>query len=112
MVVGKKTPVTIESEMRSSYLDYAMSVIVSRALPDVRDGLKPDQRRIIRTARDNTRRRRQARAQAAARAVARDQKRVRSGRERRGQRKCGPGEECSGRDHAKVALNSSSTLFI
>ena len=37
----------LESEMRSSYLDYAMSVIVSRALPDVRDGLKPVQRRIV-----------------------------------------------------------------
>jgi DNA gyrase subunit A len=41
------TPVTIEEEMRRSYLDYAMSVIVSRALPDVRDGLKPVQRRIL-----------------------------------------------------------------
>ena len=40
-------PVTIEDEMRSSYLDYAMSVIVSRALPDVRDGLKPVHRRIL-----------------------------------------------------------------
>jgi len=38
---------SIESEMRESYLDYAMSVIVARALPDVRDGLKPVQRRII-----------------------------------------------------------------
>ncbi|MDQ7849601.1 MAG: DNA gyrase subunit A [Armatimonadota bacterium] len=38
---------TIEEEMRTSYLDYAMSVIVSRALPDVRDGLKPVQRRIL-----------------------------------------------------------------
>ncbi len=37
----------IEEEMRTSYLDYAMSVIVSRALPDVRDGLKPVQRRIL-----------------------------------------------------------------
>ena len=37
----------IEDEMRSSYLDYAMSVIVARALPDVRDGLKPVQRRIL-----------------------------------------------------------------
>src|SRR3989337_2579379 len=37
----------IEKEMRTSYLDYAMSVIVSRALPDVRDGLKPVQRRIL-----------------------------------------------------------------
>nr|WP_106001870.1 DNA gyrase subunit A [Magnetospirillum gryphiswaldense]CAM76808.1 DNA gyrase, subunit A [Magnetospirillum gryphiswaldense MSR-1] len=41
------TPVTIEEEMRRSYLDYAMSVIVSRALPDVRDGLKPVHRRIL-----------------------------------------------------------------
>ena len=41
------TPVAIEEEMRRSYLDYAMSVIVSRALPDARDGLKPVQRRII-----------------------------------------------------------------
>jgi DNA gyrase subunit A len=40
-------PVAIEEEMKSSYLDYAMSVIVSRALPDVRDGLKPVQRRIL-----------------------------------------------------------------
>ena len=41
------SPVTIEDEMRSSYLSYAMSVIVSRALPDVRDGLKPVHRRIL-----------------------------------------------------------------
>ncbi|WP_253307535.1 MULTISPECIES: DNA topoisomerase (ATP-hydrolyzing) subunit A [unclassified Rickettsia] len=40
-------PVNIEDEMKSSYLDYAMSVIVSRAIPDVRDGLKPVHRRII-----------------------------------------------------------------
>src|ERR1700746_269213 len=40
-------PVRIEDEMRVSYLDYAMSVIVSRALPDVRDGLKPVHRRIL-----------------------------------------------------------------
>jgi DNA gyrase subunit A len=40
-------PVDIEQEMRRSYLDYAMSVIVSRAIPDVRDGLKPVQRRIL-----------------------------------------------------------------
>jgi len=40
-------PVSIESEMSSSYLDYAMSVIVSRAIPDVRDGLKPVHRRIL-----------------------------------------------------------------
>ncbi len=41
------TPVDIEAEMKKSYLDYAMSVIVGRALPDVRDGLKPVQRRIL-----------------------------------------------------------------
>ena len=41
------SPVTIEDEMQRSYLDYAMSVIVSRALPDVRDGLKPVHRRIL-----------------------------------------------------------------
>ncbi len=41
------TPVIIEDEMKRSYLDYAMSVIVSRALPDVRDGLKPVHRRIL-----------------------------------------------------------------
>jgi hypothetical protein len=40
-------PVNIEDEMRRSYLDYAMSVIVGRALPDVRDGLKPVHRRIL-----------------------------------------------------------------
>src|SRR5574341_1088017 len=40
-------PRTIEDEMRRSYLDYAMSVIVGRALPDIRDGLKPVQRRIL-----------------------------------------------------------------
>ena len=42
-------PVPIEDELRSAYLDYAMSVIVSRALPDVRDGLKPVHRRILYT---------------------------------------------------------------
>src|SRR3974377_1559143 len=40
-------PVDIEAEMRKSYLDYAMSVIVGRALPDVRDGLKPVHRRVL-----------------------------------------------------------------
>ena len=40
-------PISLEEEMRRSYLDYAMSVIVGRALPDARDGLKPVQRRII-----------------------------------------------------------------
>jgi DNA gyrase subunit A len=40
-------PISIVEEMKTSYLDYAMSVIVSRALPDVRDGLKPVHRRIL-----------------------------------------------------------------
>lgn len=40
-------PVSLEDEMRKSYLDYAMSVIVGRALPDVRDGLKPVHRRVL-----------------------------------------------------------------
>ena len=43
----RQTPVPIEEEMRRSYLDYAMSVIVGRALPDVRDGLKPVHRRVL-----------------------------------------------------------------
>ncbi len=47
MEIGIVRPVKIEEEMQTSYLDYAMSVIVSRALPDVRDGLKPSQRRIL-----------------------------------------------------------------
>jgi DNA gyrase subunit A len=44
---GHVSPISIEDEVKRSYLDYAMSVIVSRALPDVRDGLKPVQRRIL-----------------------------------------------------------------
>ena len=44
---GKEIPVDIEEEMKASYLDYAMSVIVGRALPDARDGLKPVHRRIL-----------------------------------------------------------------
>ena len=40
-------PVDIEAEMKQSFIDYAMSVIVDRALPDVRDGLKPVHRRIL-----------------------------------------------------------------
>ncbi|MBA3945149.1 MAG: DNA gyrase subunit A [Herpetosiphonaceae bacterium] len=47
MEIGLVRPVSIIEEMRTAYLDYAMSVIVSRALPDVRDGLKPVQRRIM-----------------------------------------------------------------
>jgi DNA gyrase subunit A len=45
--VGERRPITIEDELRNSYLDYAMSVIIGRALPDVRDGLKPVHRRIL-----------------------------------------------------------------
>ena len=45
--LGKVLPISIEHEMKSSYIDYAMSVIVMRALPDVRDGLKPVHRRIL-----------------------------------------------------------------
>ena len=41
--IGEVRPININDEMRNSYLDYAMSVIVSRALPDIRDGLKPVQ---------------------------------------------------------------------
>jgi len=43
----KEVPIQIEDEMRNSYIDYSMSVIVSRALPDVRDGLKPVHRRVL-----------------------------------------------------------------
>jgi len=50
---GDIRPVSIEEEMKRSYLDYAMSVIVSRALPDVRDGLKPVHRRILYTMFEN-----------------------------------------------------------
>ncbi|MDA0677400.1 MAG: DNA gyrase subunit A, partial [Chloroflexi bacterium] len=45
--IGEVRLIGIEDEMRNSYMDYAMSVIVTRALPDVRDGLKPVQRRIL-----------------------------------------------------------------
>ena len=47
MTENRKIVVDIEDEMKTSYLDYAMSVIVGRALPDVRDGLKPVHRRIL-----------------------------------------------------------------
>ncbi|OGG26981.1 DNA gyrase subunit A [Candidatus Gottesmanbacteria bacterium RIFCSPLOWO2_01_FULL_39_12b] len=47
MNIGKLEPIEISQEMKRSYLDYAMSVIVARALPDVRDGLKPVHRRIL-----------------------------------------------------------------
>src|SRR6476619_1926611 len=42
-----RTPVNIEDEMKRSYMDYAMSVIIGRALPDIRDGLKPAHRRVL-----------------------------------------------------------------
>src|SRR6201989_260875 len=45
-------PISIQDEMRTSYLDYAMSVIIGRAIPDVRDGLKPVHRRILYAMRD------------------------------------------------------------
>ncbi|MDD3622005.1 MAG: DNA gyrase subunit A [Methanofollis sp.] len=48
MAEGRRViPVTVENEMKSSYIDYAMSVIIGRAIPDVRDGLKPVHRRIL-----------------------------------------------------------------
>ena len=48
MKEGEKIiPINIEEEMKSKYIDYSMSVIVSRALPDVRDGLKPVHRRVL-----------------------------------------------------------------
>src|SRR5512134_203850 len=47
MDIGNIQQVDIDAQMRSSYLDYAMSVIVARALPDARDGLKPVHRRIL-----------------------------------------------------------------
>ncbi len=46
-LVGRIVPINIEEQMKSAYIDYSMSVIVSRALPDVRDGLKPVHRRIL-----------------------------------------------------------------
>src|SRR5438093_2377140 len=47
LFAGRIEPVQLEEEIQRAYLDYAMSVIVGRALPDVRDGLKPVQRRIL-----------------------------------------------------------------
>src|SRR5690242_688998 len=46
-IAATKVPVNIEDEMKRSYMDYAMSVIIGRALPDVRDGLKPAHRRVL-----------------------------------------------------------------
>jgi len=48
----KVAQISIESEMKKSYLDYAMSVIIGRALPEVRDGMKPVHRRILYAMRD------------------------------------------------------------
>ena len=66
---SQRVPVSIQDEMRTSYLDYAMSVIIGRAIPDVRDGLKPVHRRILfsRTSRRSCpgRRTRSARASSA-----------------------------------------------
>ena len=45
--MGNVIPIEIEEELKNSYMTYAMSVIVSRAIPDVRDGLKPVHRRIL-----------------------------------------------------------------
>src|SRR5947199_2871173 len=50
---GNIEPRGLEEEMKSSYLDYAMSVIVGRALPDARDGLKPVHRRVLFSMNDN-----------------------------------------------------------
>src|SRR6188474_1053018 len=50
--IQQKIPVSIQDELRTSYLDYAMSVIIGRAIPDVRDGLKPVHRRILYAMRD------------------------------------------------------------
>ena len=47
LIDNSVSQVSLESEMKSAYLDYAMSVIVSRAIPDLRDGLKPVHRRIL-----------------------------------------------------------------
>ena len=47
LFAGNVEPVQLEEEIQRSYLDYAMSVIVSRALPEVRDGLKPVHRRML-----------------------------------------------------------------
>ena len=47
MDIGNVEQVDIDQQMRAAYLDYAMSVIVARALPDARDGLKPVHRRIL-----------------------------------------------------------------
>jgi DNA gyrase subunit A len=46
-MTDRREPVDLQDEIQKSYLDYAMSVIVGRALPDVRDGLKPVHRRIL-----------------------------------------------------------------
>lgn len=47
IITKESSSINIEKELKQSYLDYAMSVIVGRALPDVRDGLKPVHRRVL-----------------------------------------------------------------
>jgi len=47
LLYQRNVPVNIEDEMRKSYMDYAMSVIIGRAIPDIRDGLKPVHRRAL-----------------------------------------------------------------
>ena len=69
--LGDIRAIRIEDEMRVSYLDYAMSVIVARALPDVRDGLKPVHRRILYTMGEMGLSRRRARTASAPRSSAR-----------------------------------------
>ena len=54
MQSGRTIGVNLEEEMRKAFLEYSMSVIISRALPDVRDGLKPVHRRILYTMYENS----------------------------------------------------------
>src|SRR3990167_4636132 len=49
IIAGRVSPILLEDELKKSFLEYAMSVIVSRAIPDVRDGLKPVHRRVLYT---------------------------------------------------------------
>ena len=46
-IFQRNIPINIEDEMKKSYMDYAMSVIIGRAIPDVRDGMKPVHRRVL-----------------------------------------------------------------
>src|SRR4030095_802452 len=58
--IPQRVPVSIQDELRTSYLDYAMSVIIGRAIPDVRDGLKPVHRRSLFSVREKEHRTRGA----------------------------------------------------